>query len=108
MDKVSINVHALNDEQRNHDGIGNNKLFKLPAPAMASSSRYFPTSFQSGSARLSLKTPCNNVSAISFLKVHSANVEKSRCRKNCKTDFARARRDVLAGGAASESEASKL
>ncbi|KAF3526563.1 hypothetical protein F2Q69_00050823 [Brassica cretica] len=55
---------------------------------------------------LSLKTPCSNVLAISFLKVHIANTEESRCHKNCKTDRARARR-VLAGGAASESDTLK-
>uniref|UniRef100_A0A0D3CY98 Uncharacterized protein n=1 Tax=Brassica oleracea var. oleracea TaxID=109376 RepID=A0A0D3CY98_BRAOL len=54
---------------------------------MASPSQYFPTPFH-------------------FLKVHIANTEESRCHKNCKTDRARARR-VLAGGAASESDALK-
>ncbi|CAF2042018.1 unnamed protein product [Brassica napus] len=55
---------------------------------MASPSQYFPTPFH-------------------FLKVHTANTEESWCQKNCKIDCARARR-VLAGGAASESDAVKV
>ncbi|KAF3517033.1 hypothetical protein DY000_02063072 [Brassica cretica] len=71
---------------------------------MASPSQYFPTPFQSGSAKaISLRKP---LAAISFLKVQTANTEESRCHNNCKTDCARARR-VLSGGAASESDALK-